>query len=284
MGDRPAMKRNKNKKHDALIFAGTLVIILLILIGTVIKTNVYNAARHTTVFSKEELFSDQSSKEQGVNASVGVRDSTWSKVFDLKNEGITEHNYQAYTVDFYISNNTKDEVRDFSFKLVFHDNSFLLSAWNGNLEIHQNSDSREIVDMIYDLREFVPEDHMVEIFTAEGENLVHMKPGDYLNYIPSSSVNAMEIPIEPYEATVPGIIMYFPIGDTIENALSLELGYSFHRKLTSEPLFWAAQVLAAIWLIVLIIYIVISIQIKKYNERHERDNKIINESMATGIS
>ncbi len=49
------MKRNKNKKHDALIFAGTLVIILLILIGTVIKTNVYNAARHTTVFSIEEI-------------------------------------------------------------------------------------------------------------------------------------------------------------------------------------------------------------------------------------
>ena len=44
-----------------------------------------------------------------------------------------------------------------------------------------------------------------------------------------------------------------------------------------------ALVLAAIWLIALIIYTIISIQIRKYNERHERDNEIINESMETFI-
>lgn len=93
----------------------------------------------------------------------------------------------------------------------------------------------------------------------------------------------MEIPIEPYEATVPGIIMYFPIGAGVENMMSVELEYSFHRKLTSEPFFCIAQVFIAIWLIGLIIYIITSAQIKKYKVRHERDNEIINESMETFI-
>ena len=37
----------------------------------------------------------------------------------------------------------------------------------------------------------------------------------------------------------------------------------------------------AVWLIALIIYIITSVQIRKYNERHERDNKIIRESIET---
>ncbi|MCR5788981.1 MAG: HD-GYP domain-containing protein [Lachnospiraceae bacterium] len=275
--------REKSKKYGVLIFAGTLAAAILLLIISIVQTNLYNSMRHTSVFSKETLFEEQSAKEYPVSIRAGVRDSTWTKVLDPDNEGLEEHNYQAYTVDFYVENTTKDEVKDFAFKLDFVDNAFLLSAWNGSLQIHQNTDNGEIVDTISDLREFVPEDHVVETFTADGDTLVHMKPGDYLNYIPSSSQNAMEIPIEPHEGTVPGIIMYFPIGDDISNTMSVTFEYTFNRKLTSVPLFWVSQALIAIWLITLIIYLIISIQMRKYNERHERDNKIINESMETFI-
>ena len=275
------MRKKNNKKLDVLIFVGAFAIALLILISGIVKTNIYNSTRHASVFSEKELFAEDNKDGYDVRVTAGVRDSTWSKAFDLNNEGIEEHNYQAYTVDFYVKNNTKDEVKDFSFKLNFHDNTFLLSAWNGSVEIHQDADS--IVDMISDLREFDPGAHVVRTFTADGENLVYMKTGDYLNYVPSTSVNAMEVPIEPGEATVPGIIMYFPIGDTIENAMSVELEYYFHRTLFREPLFWVALIIAAIWLIALVIYIITSIQIKKYKERHERDNEIINESMETFI-
>ncbi|MBQ1471265.1 MAG: HD domain-containing protein, partial [Eubacterium sp.] len=107
-----------------------------------------------------------------------------------------------------------------------------------------------------------------------------MKPGDYLKYTPSSSANAMEVPIEPEEGTTPGIILYAPIGQSIEG-FTLDLEYKFHRRVTSEPLFWVSMVGFLLWLIALVIWVITSRQIKKYNERHERDNEIINESIET---
>ena len=70
----------------------------------------------------------------------------------------------------------------------------LLSAWNGSIETHQSTDRGKIVDEIADLREFDPAEHVADVITSDGENMIYMRPGDYLNYTPSTSSNAMEIP------------------------------------------------------------------------------------------
>jgi hypothetical protein len=127
-----------------------------------------------------------------------------------------------------------DEVKNFTFLLHFDQNVYLSSAWNGALEIHQNVKKDEKVDTIPDLRDYKPEDYDLVTYTVDGENLVAMKPGDYLKYTPSSSANAMEVPIEPEEGTTPGIILYAPIGQSIEG-FTLDLEYKFHRRVTSEP-------------------------------------------------
>ncbi len=278
------MNKGNNRKRDVLIFVGLFLIVGLLMLGVVIKTNIFNSTEHKASFSETELFTSQNTKGYYVSVNAQARDSSWTKAIDLNNEGIEEHNYQAYTVDFYVTNNTKDKVQNFDLKVNFHDTALLLSAWNGSVELHQFTENGEIVDMVYDLREFKADEHDVETVTAtDGEVLVFMNPGDYLDYIPSASVVAMEVPIEPYETTVPGIIMYFPIGDDVDHVMSAEINYKFHRKLTSEPLFWVAHILAGIWLIGLVIYVITSLQIKKYKERHERDNEIINESMETFI-
>ena len=274
-----------NLKKDILLFTVNLMVPVLLLIGSLVSNHIYNSASHTASFSEKELFSAEESGEKPVSFQAVNRDSSWTKAFDMKGEGIEEDNYQAYTIDYYVSNNTRDEVKEFSFRLNFHDNAFLLSAWNGSLEFHQHTENGEIVDLVEDLRVFVPEDHKLVTYTdpIEGDTLVCMKPGDYLNYFPSTSQNAKEIPIKPKEATVPGIIMYFPIGDQIDNIMSVEIQYTFNRKLTSEPLFWAAVILTGVWFIVLINFIITSVQVRKYQERHKRDNEIINESMETFI-
>ena len=107
-----------------------------------------------------------------------------------------------------------------------------------------------------------------------------MKAGDYLEYIPSSSMNALEVPIKPYEGTTPGIIMYVAIGEDVEDS-TIDLEYTFHRLVTREPLFWISVGAMAIWLIALIIFVITSFEIRKYKERHARDNVIINESIET---
>ncbi len=275
------MTKSENRKNTALLaFTITLTLTIIGLAIGMIKTNAYNNMRHLETFAGAELFSPEEARKRPVSVEAVPRSSTWGKIFDFNNEGLTENNYQAYTYDFTVSNNTKDQVKDFSFKLVFSRDVFLASAWNGALEIHQNTAGGELVDTIPDLREFVPGDYALETVTVDGESFVAMKAGDYLVYTPSSSMNAMEVPIEPYEGTTPGIILYTKIGEDIDES-TLELTYTFHRLLTSEPLFWISLAGMAVWLVALIIVAITTEQIRKYNERHERDNKIINESIET---
>lgn len=271
------MGKNSGKKATKL-FVITFVFAVVILVVSIVKTNLYNLERHHDEYSEEELFLDTKSQSKDVCITAEVRGSTWTKAFDLKNQGIIDHNYQAYTVDYTISNYTMDQVKDFVFTIKFHQNTFLLSGWNGSLEIHQMDGDREIVETIPDLREFDSEKYELNTFTADGETMVTMKEGDYLIYHPSSSMNAMEIPIEPQEATTPGLIMYVPIGNDIED-MTVELEYSFNRLLIREPLFWVSIGFMLIWGMILITFVITSIQIRKYKKRHERDNEIIKESM-----
>ena len=272
--------RKERKGLIELIFIVSLVLIFLVFAISEFKTNNYNNETHKAVFSGSALFSNDESENEGVTVKAIPRSSTWGKIFDLYDEGLTENNYQAYTYDFTVSNNTKDELDDFTFKLTFSKDVFLASAWNGALEVHQTVNGQEVVSTVPDLREFKPSDHPLETVTFDGENFIYMKAGDYFIYIPSSTMNAMEIPIEPYEGTTPGFIMYILIGESIEDSV-LDLDYSFNRAITSEPLFWVSVIGLAIWLIALIVYSITSAQIKMYNDRHERDNEIINESIET---
>ena len=274
------MKDMIRKKYAAIIFVFLLFMLLALLAASMIKTKNYNRQKHRVPFFSSEYYGENAFNKNEVSVKVVPRGSTWTKAFDLNNEGITEHNFQAYTYDFSVNNNTNDEVRDFTFKLTFAKEVFLLSAWNGALEIHQKSAEGEYVTTVPDLREFTPSDYELDTVTFDGETLIRMKPEDYLVYLPSSAATAMEIPIKPHEGTTPGIIMYVPIGEDISNSI-LELEYTFNRLLTCEPLFWISLAGLLIWLTALIIYVITSAQIKKYNERHERDNEIIRESIET---
>ncbi len=272
--------KQENRKTAVLVFALALVLVLAVFALAAILTNTYNSKEHHAAFSGPALFSSEDTEAQDVTVKAVARSSTWGKIFDFENEGLTENNYQAYTYDFTVSNNTPNAVKDFRFKLTFSEDVFLASAWNGALEIHQKTGDGELVSTVPDLREFFASDHALETVTVDGETFISMKAGDYFIYIPSSSMNAMEVPIEPYEGTTPGLILYAAIGESIE-ASSLELDYSFHRLLTSEPLFWISLVCLALWLIALIVALITSAQIRKYTQRHERDNEIINESIET---
>ncbi|MCR5754281.1 MAG: hypothetical protein K6G30_05635, partial [Acetatifactor sp.] len=257
-----------------IVFCTTFILVIAFLGFSVLKNNAYNNTRHHKIFSGSTLFGVADIKSKDISVNAVPRSGTWTKLFDMNNEGLTEHNYQAYTYDFTISNNTKDEVSDFAFKLTFNREVFLQSAWNGALEIHQNVSGEEIVSTIPDLRTFDANSCELQTVTFDGETLIRMSPKDYLIYLPNSSTNAMEIPIEPLKSVAPGIILYVPIGENIDGTM-LDMEYTYHRLLTKEPLFWIALVSVMSWLIALIIHVITSSQIKKYNERHKRDNEII---------
>ena len=269
-----------NSKKAAILFGATLLVVALLFASAIINTNIYNSKVHSETIKNEKLFTEEGSDKYDLSVAAVPRSSTWGKIFDFNNEGLTENNYRAFTYDFTLTNNTKDEVSDYTFRLTFNQEAHLSSGWNGSVEIHQIINGEEVSAKIPDLRVFNSEDYDLRTFTVDGESLITMAPGDYLIYTPSTSVNSLEVPIEPHEGTTPGFILYVPMGVNFEKA-ELEIDYTLHRLLASEPLFRIACIFLALWLIALIIFTITSVQIKKYNERHKRDNKIINESIET---
>lgn len=270
----------KKSRVALWVFVITFLAATAVMIASVIKNNAYNNTIHNVDIVGEDMFSQEGVAVDGITVNAAPRSGTWTKLFDLNNEGLTEHNYQAFTYDFTFANNTKDEVSDFWFQLNFKKDVFLASAWNGSLEIHQNINGEEVSDTIPDLRDYNSKDYPFNFYKVDGETLVAIKAGDYLIYYPSSGMNAMEVPIKSNEGTTPGFIMYVPIGEDIEDS-TLELEYKFYRKLTSEMIFWVSMAGYGVWLVAMIIFVITSIQIKKYKIRHERDNKIITESIET---
>ena len=105
-----------------------MIVIAGIFVASVIKTNIYNKKVHDHSAAGENLFKTADDKGIDVSVRVEPRSSTWSKCIDYYNEGLTEFNYQAFTYDFYIRNNTKDEISDYTFKFVLDREVYLMSA------------------------------------------------------------------------------------------------------------------------------------------------------------
>ena len=226
------MKRNK----APIIFLVSIICVFVVFVISVLRVYNYNNTIRKDTIKGPQLFSELQEKTSGYSFSAIPRESTWSKVFDFNNEGLTEHNYQAFTYDFHIFNNTNDEISNFCFKLIFDKELFITNGWNGSFEFHQNVNGNEYVATVPDLREFNADDYSFDTITFDGETMIRMNPGDYLIYYPSSDENAMEVPLEPYEGTVPGMILYAPIGEEI-NGWTIDFQYQYHRLLRSDILF-----------------------------------------------
>jgi len=267
------------KKRAIVFFALALALLVAMLFASIIRTKLYNKKQHCEIYDSSEYLNTKVVGDYLVIQSL-PRASTWGKIFDFNNEGITENNYKAYTYDFTIMNNTKDKVSEFYFVLTFDQEVFLSSAWNGSLEVHQYVNSNEYQATVPDMREFNKEEYEFDTVTVDGEDLIRLEAGDYLIYYPSTSLNAMEMPIGSHEATTPGIIMYVPMDDKIIDS-SFEIQYKFHRIIIADTMFWVSFIGFLMWLIILAIYTITYLQIRKYQAQHERDNKIIVESIET---
>lgn len=268
------MIRDK-KKSIIAIFIATLIIIIAIFGLSMLRNNAFNNDVHNATFTGDSLFALQDDTSSDVYVRIAARSNTWTKIIDINNEGLEEPDFQAFTYDFYICNNTNDEVSDFTYTFTFDREVFLMSAWNGSLEVHQ----ADAVDTIPDLREFDPNSCTLDTVDVGGEILVHMQSGDFFVYYPNAG-EAMEIPIEPEESAIPGFIMYVPMGEDISGS-TLQLNYTFHRELINEPLFRITIGISLLWVIALITVMIIELQLKKYNERHEHDNEMIKEAIET---
>lgn len=277
----------KHKKLLFIIFTSFLILIITLFTISMVKTNIFNSKAHQIELSSTDLFTSNPDENLDVSVNVTYRDS-WNKAFDFDNVGNTDFNYQGHTYDFIVKNNTTDKVKSFRLKVIFNSEAYISSAWNGSIEFHQKKNDGEIVETIPDLRNYKPSDYNLNINIVESGNefeqnlnLVVMQKKDYLIYIPSESITALEVPISSLGATTPGINLFTKIDEKIIDSFTVSLEYYFFRAYTTDALFWVSSIGMILWLIVLIVVIILSLQIRKYRILHERDKKIIDESIET---
>jgi HD-GYP domain-containing protein (c-di-GMP phosphodiesterase class II) len=89
------------------------------------------------------------------------------------------------------------------------------------------------------------------------------------------------MPIKKGTSTTPGINIFTGIEEDLETVFVLDLDYCLYRSITTDPMFWVSSLGMGLWAIVLIAFVILELEIRKYRLRHERDNEIINESIET---
>ncbi len=120
--------RKRSRKIITVLFVATFFVVAGIFVASVISTEIFNKKVHQNSWTGEKLFTTMDDKDADVSVRVEPRSSTWSKCIDYYNEGLEDFNYQALTYDFYIRNNTRDEVSDYVFQFTFDRDVYLLSA------------------------------------------------------------------------------------------------------------------------------------------------------------
>ena len=92
--------KTEGRKKTVLLFIVSLAAILAVFLGGVFRTRAYNRTKHRMTTTGEELFTTAIDNSKPVSINAVPRGSTWSKAFDLNNEGLTEHNFQKRKVGF----------------------------------------------------------------------------------------------------------------------------------------------------------------------------------------
>ena len=115
------LRQFDNRKRILLWSAGVLVLIGVLFAVAAIRTTVYNRKVRSLSLSGDALFCAEASgtEAQDLTAVLSARSSTWTKIIDLAGEGLEEPNYQAYTYDFCITNESGGQLCDYTFRLRF---------------------------------------------------------------------------------------------------------------------------------------------------------------------
>lgn len=90
---------------------------------------------HRATLTGKDLFREAADGSKPLSVHALARSSTWTKVFDLNNEGLTEHNYQAYTYDFTVStipNFREYNADDYEIETVTFDFEVIPNPGNGS--------------------------------------------------------------------------------------------------------------------------------------------------------
>lgn len=229
-----------------LIFVPILIFILFGIQFTYI--NRFNSREYTVTGAdtKKKTYMDLEPREDSTSSWL-KRDFEWNgETIDLK----------AQTIDGVLYNNSTDTVDKWSMTINIKDDCFVNNAWCGTVEIHQYVGTADECVQKLDLRDYDLEEVKLDYF-YDGDLLIPLKKGDFVNYFPSVKDN--EMPIEGESDMTMGVIFYY--FDSLD-FMEAVLDYSYHRNYTFGTLYNVILVLGLLWLFGLVVHIV-TVQIVK---------------------
>ena len=152
------------------------------------------------------------------------------------------------TIDGTLYNNSGDNIREWGLQINIAGDCFINQAWTGEMEIHQYVGTDREKTQRLNLQNYQLEDVELE-YRYDGDLLIPLQQGDYLIYHPSRENN--ETSLDAGENLKIGMIFYY-LGDL--DLSDYTLSFHFHRSFTQGWSFIAFTVLAALWIISLVMY------------------------------
>lgn len=258
------------RSHIKKVFIGLLIAVILLIISFVfhvIKVNKFN---------KLERYDTPETVSMDVTADIhprGLLTDAWEKNDAFDGVIINGKIYEATIV-----NNSKSLLVDWKLRINVKDSCYINNAWNGTMEIHQFINGEEKQQTI-DLRDYNVEDITLKYYMAGQDLLIPLNSGDYFIYHPYEGADSGEVPLKSnaeLSGTVNvGFILYSLSG---ENDLSdYRLTYHINKSYFAGTTGVIFLILFPLWVIVTIVWSVISIIIIQFTSSLYMQSQIIDD-------
>ncbi len=155
---------------------------------------------------------------------------------------------EVYDADIF--NHSDMQISSWTLRINIQGECFLNQFWNGEVEIHQNTEAGEKTQRL-NLATCKETEILLDHRMDDSDLLIPMSPGDYIIYYPARAVG--EEPVAAKEKSVIGLIVYTAEGIR-PDLTDYTLEYHFRQTVTQGVLFIVFCVLAGLLLLVTAFY------------------------------
>ena len=243
------MKTNKTRNPKLRNFLILLPIVIVVMMITEISYVInFNQKQH--VVKSTDTDTDVS---MAIAGRAGDANKWVKRDFELNGK---QMDLNGQTMEGALVNGSAYEINEWSMRIDILDDCMINQFWCGTVEIHQNVKTDEKVQTL-DLRNCSPEDVELD-YLFEGDLLIPLSEGDYLIYYPSEKEG--ELPVDKNSQLTMGFIIYYFDEPDMS---SYSITYSYNRHIRDGYNVYIIALLIAIWLILLLLYIVSNLTYKK---------------------
>ena len=263
---------SNSRKHLKYGFWGLMAVLIVLIIGTIL------AISQVSGFNNVDRRLTPGSQADGVTMDIHARggsSDSWEK-----NDAFPDRMLYGKIYEATITNSSLSELKDWELRIDIDKECWINSAWCGTVEIHQLRDTNEMTQTL-DLRDYSRDELALEYILAGQDVLISLEPGDYIIYHPTEDPTIAEMPIESSAywsgSSNVGLIFY---SDSQEDAsFNYIVDYHLYRSFADSPLAAMLIIVAVVWVVAMIIYIILYLMITNYEHSLQERDQLVKETI-----